>query len=120
MFKKKKVLVVDDEFYVRDMVACALEDEYLVLQATDGKEAIGLARRQKPDLILMDIILPKLDGISVCSILKTDSRTKAIPVVMLSGRTDRMEPDTCKAIGADDYLTKPFDIQELTDKVMQY
>lgn len=118
--KKKKVLIVDDEFYVRDMVACALGDEHIVLQAADGEEAIDLARRQKPDLILMDIILPKLDGISVCSILKTDRRTKAIPVVMLSGRTDRMELDACKSIGADDFLTKPFDVQELTDKVARY
>lgn len=118
--KKKKVLIVDDEFYVRDMVACALEDEYIVLQASDGEEAIDLARRQKPDLIIMDIILPKLDGISVCSILKTDRLTKAIPVVMLSGRTDRMELDACKSIGAEDFLTKPFDVQELTDKVARY
>lgn len=85
MFNKKQGLVVD-ECYIRDMVARVLEDEYLVLQTADGEEAIGLARRRNPDLILMDIILPRRDGINVGSILKTDSRTEAMSVVMLSGK----------------------------------
>ena len=77
-------------------------------------------RNQKPSLILMDILLPKLDGISACYILKSDANTRAIPVVVISGRTDKLDQDYSKAIGADDFLTKPFDIQDLLDKINKY
>ena len=87
---KKKILVADDEFYVRDTVKGALEEDYIVLEASDGEEAISIARNQKPSLILMDILLPNLDGISACCILKSDANTKAIPIVMISGRIANM------------------------------
>jgi len=117
---KKKILVADDEFYVRDIVKGALEEDYIVLEASDGEEAIDIARKQRPSLVLMDILLPKLDGISACYLLKSDASTKAIPIVMISGRTDRIDQDYIKEIGADDYLAKPFDIQDLLDKVNKY
>jgi two-component system alkaline phosphatase synthesis response regulator PhoP len=117
---KRKILVADDEFYVRDIVKSALEEDYIVLEASDGEEAISIARNQKPSLILMDILLPKLDGISACCILKSDASTKAIPVVMISGRSDRLDQDYSREIGADGYLAKPFDIRELLDKINKY
>ncbi len=117
---KKKILIADDEFYVRDIVKGALDEDYTILEARDGEEAIDIARNQKPGLILMDILLPKLDGISACYILKSDANTKAIPIVMISGRTDRLDQDYIKEIGADDYLAKPFDIQDVLDKVNKY
>jgi two-component system alkaline phosphatase synthesis response regulator PhoP len=117
---KKKILVADDEFYVRDIVKGALEEDYIVLEASDGEEAIDIARKQRPSLVLMDILLPKLDGISACYLLKSDASTKAIPIVMISGRTDRIDQDYSREIGADGYLAKPFDIQELLDKVNKY
>jgi DNA-binding response OmpR family regulator len=117
---KKKILIADDELYIRKLVTSALEEDYIVLEASDGEEAINIARNQKPGLILMDILLPKLDGISACYILKSDTNTRAIPIVMISGRTDRLDQDYIKEIGADDYLAKPFDIQELLDKIDKY
>jgi CheY-like chemotaxis protein len=117
---KKKILIADDEFYVRDIVKGALEENYIVLEASDGEEAIDIARNQKPSLILMDILLPKLDGISACCILKSDANTRAIPIVVVSGRTDKPDQDDIKEIGADDYLAKPFDIQDVLDKVNKY
>lgn len=117
---KKKILIADDEFYVRDIVKGALEEAYIVLEASDGEEAIDIARNHKPSLIFMDILLPKLDGISACYLLKSDANTRAIPVVMISGRTDKLDHSYSKAIGADDCLAKPFDIQDLIDKVSKY
>ena len=117
---KKKILVVDDELYIRDLVTNALEEDYIVLEASDGEQAIGIVSKQKPDLILMDVLLPKLDGVSACCVIKSGTNTKTIPIIMMSGRTDKIDQDYSKEIGADDYLTKPFDIEELLDKVDQY
>lgn len=117
---KKKILIADDEFYIRDIVKDALEEDYTILEASDGEEAINIARNQKLILILMDILLPKLDGISACHILKSDTNTKRIPIVMVSGRTDKLDQDYIKEMGADDYLAKPFHIQDVLDKVSKY
>ena len=117
---KKKIMIADDEFYVRDMVASALEDDYIVLEASDGEEAVSMARNHKPNLILMDILLPKLDGVSACYLLKSDANTGEIPIIMISGRTDKLNRNYSKSIGADDCLAKPFDVQDLIDKVSKY
>ena len=117
---KRTILIADDELYIRELVTSALEENYIVLEASDGEEAVNIARSQKPSLILMDILLPKLDGISACYILKSDANTRAIPVVVISGRTDKLDQDYSKAIGADDYLAKPFDIEDLLDKINKY
>ena len=117
---KKKILVVDDELYIRDLVTNALEEDYIVLEASDGEQAIGIVSKQKPDLILMDVLLPKLDGVSACRVIKSGTNTKMIPIIMMSGRTDKIDQDYSKEIGADDYLTKPFDIEELLDKINHY
>jgi len=117
---KKKILVVDDELYIRALVREALETGYIVLEASDGEEAINIARSQKPSLILMDIMLPKLDGIGACYILKSDTNTRKIPVIMVSVRTDKLDQDYSREMGADDYITKPFSIEALLDKVKQY
>lgn len=117
---KKKILIADDELYIRELVREALETGYVVLEASDGEEAINVARSQKPALILMDIMLPKLDGISACHILKSDPNTRKIPIIMVSVRTDKLDQDFSKEMGADDYITKPFSIEALLDKVGQY
>ena len=117
---KRKILVADDELFIRLLVRDAVGSDYTVLEASDGEEAIELARSQNPDVILMDIMMPKLDGIGACYILKSESDTRAIPVIMVSVRTDKLDQDYSKEMGADDYLTKPFCIQALLDKVKQY
>ena len=114
---KSKILIADDEFYIRDIVKDALDEDFIVIEASDGEEAIAIARKQKPDLIIIDILLPKLDGVSACYLLKSNNRTSSIPVVIISGRTDRLKQDCIEEIGADGYLSKPFDVQELFDKI---
>ena len=90
--EKKKILIADDELYIRLMISSALGDNYSILEASDGEQAIEIARSQKPDLILMDIMMPKLDGISTAHILKSDIDTKAIPIIMVSVRMTPMRP----------------------------
>jgi len=117
---KKRILIADDEFYVRDIVVNALSEHYIVLEASDGEEAISMAKKHKPSLILMDILLPKLDGISACRIIKSEIDTSMIPVIMISGRTDKIDGERVKEIYADGHLAKPFDIDELLNKVDEY
>jgi two-component system alkaline phosphatase synthesis response regulator PhoP len=118
--EKRKVLIADDELYIRLLVKSAVGRDYTVLEASDGEQAVDIARCQKPDIILMDIMMPKLDGIGACYILKSDVSTRAIPVIMVSVRTDTLDQDYSKEMGADDYLTKPFSVQALLDKTKQY
>ena len=82
--EKKKVLVADDEVYIRLLARSLLSRDYTILEASDGEEAVAMARAQSPDLILMDVMMPKLDGVGACYILKSYSETKGIPVVMLT------------------------------------
>ena len=90
---KRKILIVDDELYVKLLLKRALCRDYTILEAGDGEEAIDIARRQKPDLILMDILMPKLDGIGACYILKSDVDTREIPVIMVSGITNNLDQE---------------------------
>ena len=98
---------------MRDLLVTILEDSYEVMQAADAAEAIARARAELPDLILLDITLPGVDGYSVCQTLKADPRTQPIPIVMLSALADVEEKVRGIDMGADDYITKPFDVQEL-------
>jgi len=110
---QRRVLVVDDDPEMRDVLRGILEDSYEVIQAADAAEAIAKAREELPDLILLDIKLPGVDGYSVCQTLKADPRTQPIPIVMLSALADVEEKVRGIDMGADDYITKPFDVQEL-------
>ena len=117
MEEKKKVLIADDEVYVRLLVRSILGRDYIVLEASDGEEAVYLARTQRPDLMLMDIMMPKLDGVGACNIIKSDSPTAEIPVIMVSARGDKLDQEYAGDMGADSYITKPFSAQELLDTV---
>ncbi len=108
-----KVLVVDDELTVRDVLTDFLSDEgYEVILASNGEEAIALAKEEEPHAILLDISMPKMDGIAVCKRLKADEEMRFIPVIMMTG----LAYVKAKAIeaGADDFLNKPFDLIELS------
>jgi two-component system alkaline phosphatase synthesis response regulator PhoP len=113
----KKVLIADDEAYIRLLVKSILGKDYIVLEAGDGEEAVNIARTQRPDLILMDIMMPKLDGVGACKVIKSDSSTEGIPVVMVSARGDTLDQEYAKDMGADGYITKPFNARELWDTV---
>ena len=114
---RKTVLVVDDEATIRRVIVGILGKEYVVLEAMDGEAAVDIAKRQKPDLILMDLMMPKMDGYTACTALKADQATKAIPVVMLTAIGNELNKKLAKEVGGDGYITKPFTPQELLDVV---
>jgi len=114
----KKILLVDDEIDFVEMLRVRLEDNnYEVLVAYDGEEGLERAERDGPDLIILDIMLPKISGFDVCLKLKINKAFKKIPIIMLSAK---FQPNDVKfgiAMGADAYITKPFEPQILIDKV---
>jgi len=117
---KKKILVVDDEENVRRLVRRILGKENVILEAGDGEVTLDIARKQKPDLILMDISMPKMDGYTACYKLKNNEVTKAIPVIMLTGIGFALNKKLADEVGAVGYITKPFNPQELLDMVSQF
>jgi CheY-like chemotaxis protein len=114
---KKKILIADDETGIRLTLGRALDKDYVVLEATNGEEAVEIAKGQKPDLILMDLIMPKMDGYAACSQIKADQATKGIPVVILTAVGHELNKKFAAEMGADGYITKPFNIQELIDLI---
>ena len=110
---KKKILIADDELGIRLLVSSLLGEDYTVLKASDGEEAINIARRQKPDLILMDIMMPNLDGYSACHAIKKDAATSAIPVIMVTALGQELNKKLANHMGADGYVTKPFSVRGL-------
>jgi two-component system alkaline phosphatase synthesis response regulator PhoP len=117
----KKILIVDDEVDLVETVRFPLEMEgYTVLVSNDGEDALNKARREKPHLILLDLMLPKLDGYKVCRLLKFDEKYKHIPILMLTAKIQEKDKIMGKETGADEYITKPFDIDALLEKVKSY
>ncbi len=111
----KKVLVVDDEQSIIDVLVYNLKKEgYETLEATDGITAVNIALEQKPDLMLLDIMLPKLDGLSVCKRVKNHLN---IPILMLTAKDAEIDKIVGLELGADDYITKPFSVRELMARV---
>lgn len=117
---KKRILVVDDEDELVKAVQVRLEYVgYDVLTASDGQAGLELAKKEKPDLIVLDLMLPKMDGYKVCALLKADTRYKKIPVILFSARVQDKDVQMGKEVGADAYITKPFDHQVLTAKIKE-
>ena len=114
---KKKILIADDEEIIRLMVTRMLEKDYIILKASNGEEAVAIAKEQKPDLILMDIMMPKMDGYTACYKIKADPETKIILVVMLTAVGHELNKKFATEMGADKYITKPFTPPELLDTV---
>ena len=111
----RTVLVVEDEPTVREMVAEALEADGLrVITAADGRQALERVRAERPDLVLLDLMLPELSGMEVCRILRRES---AVPIVMLTARDSELDKVVGLELGADDYVTKPFSLRELQARV---
>jgi CheY-like chemotaxis protein len=115
--EKTRILIADDEPSVRLTVKRMLEKDYTVLEAENGEEAVAVAREQKPALVLMDLIMPKMDGYTACHIIKTDPATMNIAVIILSALGHELNRMVADEMGADAYMTKPFTRQELTDNI---
>ncbi len=117
---RKKILIADDEQSVRFLVRSMLSEDYIVLEAINGEEAIDIARQHKLALILMDILMPKVDGYTACHVIKTDEKTKVIPVVMLTGLGHNLNKKLSTLLGADGYITKPFSSTHLRNAIGQF
>ena len=109
------ILLVDDEDSIQTLLAYPLErDGYRVVQARDGEEALRLFREQEIDLVVLDLMLPKVDGLEVCRRLRAES---TVPIIMLTARDDELDTVLGLELGADDYITKPFSIREFRSRV---
>ena len=116
----KKILIADDEPDIRLMVCRMLSKDYLVLEASDGEEAVKLARLHKPAIILMDIMMPGKDGYSACHEIKSDPATRSIPVVMVTGIGHKLNERLSAGVGADGYMTKPFSLEKLPEIISKF
>ena len=111
----KKVLVVDDEKSIVEILKLNLTNEgYTVFEAYDGDEALSMAKRVDPDLILLDVMLPKMDGLTVCRKIREKS---TVPILMITAREEEVDKVLGLELGADDYITKPFSVRELLARV---
>ena len=116
--KSEKAIVIEDEADILEVIQYNLEREgYRVLTARDGKEGLRLIKKEMPDIVLLDLMLPSLDGIEVCRKLKEDPITHSIPIIMVTAKGEESDIVLGLGIGADDYVTKPFSPKELMGRV---
>lgn len=114
----KKILIVDDEHELLDFMKIRLEaNNYEVIGACDGKEGYEKAHKEKPDLILLDLMLPKIDGYWVCNLLKHDTRYGNVPIIIVTAKSGDTDQKLAKECGADAYMHKPVDIEMLLAKI---
>ncbi|MFA5089036.1 MAG: response regulator [Candidatus Omnitrophota bacterium] len=117
---KKRILLVEDEKDMVYAVKMQLEiNGFEVLTAGDGQEALEKARHDRPDLMILDIMLPKINGNKVCRMLKFDEKYKKIPIIMLTARVQESDKKMGYEVGADAYITKPFEPQVLLEKIKE-
>lgn len=117
---KKRILIVDDEDGLRSMLRFRLEAlNHDVSEAIDGQEGLDKARSDKPDLIILDLMLPKIDGFKVCRMLKFDEKYKGIPIIMFTARAQQKDKELGKEVCADAYITKPFETEVLLGKIKE-
>ncbi|MEK6732350.1 MAG: response regulator [Candidatus Omnitrophota bacterium] len=117
---KKRILIVDDEEDIVNVLRLRLEaNNYAVLSASEGQEGLNKARAEKPDLIILDLMLPKLDGYKVCRMLKFDESYKSIPIIMFTARAQKKDEELGMEMGADAYIAKPFEAEVLLDKIKE-
>jgi len=113
-----RILIVEDEEHIQELIRFNLQNNgYEPLTASDGLRGLELARETVPDLILLDLMLPKMDGLDVCRAIKADPATASVPIIMLTARSTETDKVLGLELGADDYLTKPFSIRELMARI---
>ena len=115
-----KILIADDQPQIRSLISTILGDQYQILQASSGEEALRVARQTSPDLVIMDILMPGMDGLTACSQLKSDPATAKIPVLVLTIINYELNRRFAENLGADGYITKPFTAEELRHAVTSH
>jgi CheY-like chemotaxis protein len=119
--EEKRILIADDDPVILRLIQVNLELEgYQVLTANNGQEAVDVANAENPDLVILDIMMPRLDGYQACEQLKASDATKAIPVIFLSAKAQSGDIEKGRSFGVAAYLTKPFDPTELLEVVEQH
>lgn len=114
----KRILIIEDDPFIRENVFEVLElSGYKAIASQNGEEGLVAAFKYEPDLIICDIMMPKMDGYKVREVLSEDSKTKTIPFIFLTARTEIKELRYGMALGADDYITKPFEIKDLLNSI---
>ena len=120
MNKKKRILIVDDEEDIVSLIRMSLNlANFDTLEALSGRQALELLKKDKPDLILLDIMMPEMDGYEVCRQIKRNRKLKKVPVVMLTAKGQKNDAEEGLESGADDYIIKPFDPYELGERVRE-
>lgn len=115
------ILIVEDEPRNRKLIRDLLQIKgYATLEATNGKQGVKIAREKKPDLILMDILMPVMDGLEATRILKADAETKDIPIIALTSYAMKADEERIRQAGCDEYITKPIDTREFVKKITEY
>ncbi len=117
---KKKILIVEDNRRLLNLYQLALKKSFDIILAYNGKEAVEMALSQHPDLILMDVMMPEMDGLEAVSRLKEDPATASIPVILLTAKSQRIDIFEGYVSGADDYISKPFTGAQLLNGINQY
>jgi two-component system, OmpR family, phosphate regulon response regulator PhoB len=113
-----RVLVVDDDAGIRDLIKFRLESAgHEVLTASNGEEGLATALREHPGLVLLDVAMPKMDGIEVCKRLRADADMQLVPIVLITARSEESDVEVGFAAGADDYVTKPFSPRQLMERL---
>ncbi len=111
------LLIIDDNFNIRKSIVAQLEEQYLISEASDGKQALEIAFRKIPDMVISDVMMPEMDGFELCKILKEDKRTSHIPIILLTARVSDNSRMLGFNLGADEYITKPFNIEVLESRI---
>jgi two-component system cell cycle response regulator DivK len=120
IMEKKTILVVDDTEWNRDLIVQLLEDDFTVLQATDGEQGVRVAEQDKPDLILMDLGMPVMDGWEATRRIKSNDALKRIPIIAVTSHAMVGDEIEARKAGCDDYLPKPIDEVELLKKIKKF
>ena len=117
----KKILIVDDEKDIVETLFFMLKAKgFDCICAYDGEEGLNLAKSQKPDLVILDVMMPKINGYKICRLLKFDNKYKDIPIIMVTARSQDEDKIIGEETGADEYVTKPFEFSEILEKINKY
>ena len=118
MMAQKKILVVDDEKDIVELISYNLEQEgFAVIKAYDGQMAWERVKTAKPDLVVLDLMIPGIHGLEVCKLIRRDAATETLPIIILTAKSDQVDKILGLELGADDYVTKPFNVRELIARI---